>query len=316
LSAAVRAAILRAAFVDVSTPSSPAARCPALGGREIVPLPPGAPAFVLTVDVEDWFHANYRSAPALDTTTLPRRVEASVARALDTLAGGGVRGTFFVLGCVAREHPGLVARIAAAGHEIGCHGMAHELVYETDPNAFARAIRDARALLADQSGQPVLGFRAPSWSITARSLWALDVITAAGFRYDSSIFPHANYLYGLDGAPRTPYVVSTPSGPLVEVPPALVGRGRFTLGAGGGFYLRILPTWIHRRAADESARRGQPFLVYVHPRELDPDAWPLRLPLSLTENAIYRFRIASVPRKLARLLAGRSWRPLGEVLGL
>ncbi|HJQ83364.1 MAG TPA: polysaccharide deacetylase family protein, partial [Candidatus Binatia bacterium] len=268
----------------------------------------------LTVDVEDWFHANYRSAPALDTGSLPRRVEQSVERVLDTLAARAVRATFFVLGAVAREHPGIVPRIAAAGHEIGCHGMTHALAYETAPDDFARAIAEARALLRAQSGQSVLGFRAPSWSVTARSLWALDAIAAAGFRYDSSIFPHANYLYGLDGAPRTPYVVETDAGPLIEVPPPLVGRGPLTLGAGGGFYLRLLPTWVHRRAAAASARARSVFLAYVHPRELDPGAWPLRLPLSLKEDAIYRLRIASVPRKLGRLLAGRTWQPLGEVL--
>jgi polysaccharide deacetylase family protein (PEP-CTERM system associated) len=300
--------------VDTLPNAMPAERCAALGGREILPLPPAAPAFVLTVDVEDWFHANYRSAPALDTGGLPRRVEESVARVLDTLARHGARATFFVLGCVAREHPGLVARIAAGGHEVGCHGLTHALVYESEPAAFGRAIADARALLADQAGQPVLGFRAPSWSITARSLWALDAVAAAGFRYDSSIFPRANYLYGLDGAPRTPFAVRTGAGLLIEVPPPLIGRGRFALGVGGGFYLRILPTWVHRRAAAASARRGRPFLVYVHPRELDPGAWPLRLPLSLSEDAIYRLRIASVPHKLARVLAGHTWRPLGQTL--
>jgi polysaccharide deacetylase family protein (PEP-CTERM system associated) len=294
----------------------PVEPCPALAGRAIRRLPPADPAFALTVDVEDWYHGNFVSAPALDPGALPTRVEASVAHALDALAATAARGTFFVLGCVARAHPGLVRRIADAGHEIACHGLTHDLVYATAPAAFAAAVHDARALLADQSGQPVLGFRAPSWSITTRSLWALDALAAAGFRYDSSIFPAANYLYGIDGAPREPYVVPTAGGgALVEVPPPLIVVGPVRLGAGGGFYLRVLPLWLHRRALRAAGRDGAPFLLYFHPRELDPGAWPLRLPLSAKEDFIHRFRLKSAARKLRRLLAERRWEPIADVLG-
>jgi polysaccharide deacetylase family protein (PEP-CTERM system associated) len=300
------------ASVRVDGPAEP---CPALDGRPVRRLPPTGPAFALTVDVEDWYHGNFTSAPALDPATLPKRVEESVARALDALAACGVRGTFFVLGCVAREHPGLVRRIAAAGHEIGCHGMTHDLVYATPPGTFAAAVREARALLADQSGQPVLGFRAPSWSITTRSLWAVDALAAAGFRYDSSIFPAANYLYGIDGAPHEPYAVATADGgELIEVPPPLVAAGRLRLGVGGGFYLRVLPLWVHRRAMRAASRGGVPFVLYFHPRELDPDAWHLRLALSPKEDFIHRFRLRSAARKLGRLLAERRWEPVADLL--
>jgi polysaccharide deacetylase family protein (PEP-CTERM system associated) len=286
-----------------------------LGDLSIALLPPAAAAFAMTVDVEDWFHVNYRSAPTLDVSSLPRRVEAGVERTLEALAAAGARATFFVLGCVAREHPRLVARIARAGHEIGCHGMTHDLVYEQAPEAFRAAVTDARSLLRDQSGQPVSGFRAPSWSLTRRSLWAFDTLAAIGFRYDSSVFPAATYLYGLEGAPRTPYVVYTRLGQtVVEVPPPVVGIGRLRLGVGGGFYLRLLPLWVHRRALAGYARRGFPFVVYVHPRELDPGAWPLALPLSFRERMIRDLRLASVPEKIGRLLAGREWRPVGELL--
>jgi polysaccharide deacetylase family protein (PEP-CTERM system associated) len=285
-----------------------------LPGRATALLPPGAPAFVLTVDVEDWFHVNYRSAPGLDPAGLPRRVVEGVMHVLETLAAVGARATFFVLGCVAREHPGLVARIAAAGHEIGCHGMDHTLVYEDEPARFRTAIADARGLLADQAGQAVLGFRAPSWSITKDSLWAFDAIAEVGFRYDSSVFPAANYMYGIAGAPRTPYRVVTRAGDLLEVPPPIVAFGPLQLGVGGGFYLRLLPLWVHRRALARYAHEGAPFLAYVHPRELDPGAWRLRLPLSLKERFIRDFGLRRVPRRLARLVAGRRWQPLGEVL--
>ena len=284
-------------------------------GRPVELLPPGEPAFAMTVDVEDWFHANWRSASPVDPATLPRRVDEGVERVLAALAAAGARATFFVLGCVARDHPRIVARIAAAGHEIGCHGMTHDLVYEQTPAAFRAAAAAARKLLADQSGQPVWGFRAPSWSLTGRSLWAFEALAESGFRWDSSVFPAANYLYGVDGAPCGPYRVALDGGgAIVEVPPPIVALGPLRLGVGGGFYLRLLPLWVHRLALARYARRGAPFLVYVHPRELDPDAWPLTLPLSAKERLIRDLALRSVPRRLARLLAGRRWEPVGEVL--
>jgi polysaccharide deacetylase family protein (PEP-CTERM system associated) len=285
-----------------------------LGGRACDVLPPGEPAFAMTVDVEDWFHANFRSAPAVDPSRLPRRAEAGVERVLEILAAAGARATFFVLGCVARDHPGLVARIVAAGHEIGCHGMTHALVYEQGPAELRAAAGDARKLLSDQSGQPVLGFRAPSWSVTERSLWAFDVLAGCGYRWDSSVFPAANYLYGIAGAPRAPYLVPTEQGLLVEVPPAVAALGRFRMGVGGGFYLRLLPLWVHRAALASYARRGTPFVIHVHPREVDPEAWRLGVPLSFTERMIRDFNLRSAPRKIARLLAGRAWEPVGDVL--
>jgi polysaccharide deacetylase family protein (PEP-CTERM system associated) len=285
-----------------------------LGDREVTLLPPGEPACIATVDVEDWFHGNYRTAPALDPATLPRRVETAVARVLDALAAAGARATFFVLGSVAREHPGLVPRIAAAGHEIASHHLTHTLVYEQARDEFRAAVRDARKLLADQAGRDVVGFRAPSWSITARSLWALDVLAEAGFRWDSSIFPVANYLYGIDGAPLTPYRIATPAGPLVEVPPPILALPGLRFGAGGGFYLRALPLVVHRRLLRAYARRGAPFVLYLHPRELDPDGWSLRLPLGPKERLIQDWNVRAAPRRIAALLAAGAWQPMGEVL--
>jgi polysaccharide deacetylase family protein (PEP-CTERM system associated) len=220
-----------------------------------------------------------------------------------------------VLGCVARDYPRVVPRIAAAGHEIGCHGMHHDLVHASAPPAFEAQIADARKLLADQSGQPVWGFRAPSWSVTPGSLWALDALTASGYRYDSSIFPARNYLYGVRGAPRTPYMIQTRNDRLlVEVPPTVIGGERWAMGVGGGFSLRLLPLWVHRRAMRACARRRVPFLAYLHPRELDPASWHLRLPLSAKESFIHRFRLRAVPGKRAPRQAGGEWTALGELL--
>src|SRR3989442_971258 len=167
------------------------------------PLPPRRAA-LLTVDVEDWFDVNYRSwvpPPAWDP---PRRVAEATRRVLDLLAARGRRGTFFVLASAARSAPGLVGAIAAAGHEVACHGLEHTLLYAADPARVERQLGDARRLLEDELGAPVLGFRAPSWSVKREALWALDAIAAAGFRYDASLFPVRTYLYGLRELARPP----------------------------------------------------------------------------------------------------------------
>ena len=283
-----------------------------IGDHPIEILPPGEPARIASVDVEDWFHTNY--AAPVDHTKLPSRVETAVARVLEALDAAGARATFFVLACVAREHPGLVPRIAAAGHEIACHGLTHTLVYEQTPSAFRAAVSDARKLLADQCGRDVIGFRAPSWSVTRRSLWALDVLAESGFLYDSSVFPAANYLYGIAGAPRTPYRVQTHAGALIEVPPPVLALGPLRLGAGGGFYLRVLPLVVHRRLMRAYERRGAPFVLFIHPRELDPEGWSLHLPLSAKERLIQEWNLRASPRRIAHLLAAGGWEPIAPVL--
>jgi polysaccharide deacetylase family protein (PEP-CTERM system associated) len=304
--------------------AAPAARASLRVGREaevghlgdlVVQLLPAAPpARIASGDVEDWFHVNYAARHAVDPATLPSRVETSVARTLDALAAAGAHATFFVLGGVARDHPGLVRRIAAAGHEIACHGLTHALVYEQSPAEFRATVTDARKLLCDQAGCDVIGFRAPSWSVTRASLWALDVLVECGFRYDSSVFPAANYLYGIAGAPRTPYRVQTPAGALIEVPPPALAFGRLRLGVGGGFYLRALPLVVHERVMQDYGRRGAPFVLFIHPRELDPDGWSLRLPLSVKERLIQDWNLHASPRRIARLLAAGPWETIASVL--
>src|SRR5262249_58447028 len=140
------------------------------------------------------------------------------------------------LGEVARDHPQLVREIAARGHEVACHSLGHDLVYHQSAHELRTAAAAARALLEDTSGTPVRGFRAPSWSITERALWAFDVLREVGFRYDSSVFPVANYLYGIAGAPRHPYWIDTPAGRLLELPPPVWQLRPFPIPPRGGFY--------------------------------------------------------------------------------
>ena len=216
-----------------------------------------------------------------------------------------------MLASAARSAPGLVGAIAAAGHEVACHGLEHTLLYAADPARVERQLGDARRLLEDELGAPVLGFRAPSWSVKREALWALDAIAAAGFRYDASLFPVRTYLYGLREAPLRPSWIATPSGAvLLEVPAPAVALGPLRLPHGGGFYLRVLPLWAERLAQRARLRRGCPALVYLHPRELDPVRHTL--PLGRRERFIQEVGLAGMPRKLDRLLALLPWVPIRD----
>ena len=222
-------------------------------GGETPPLQP-LPPIALSIDVEDWF----------DGLGLPAHapaVEGDVGRILAILASLDRRATFFILGDLAGRHPGLVRQIAAAGHEIACHGAGHTHLATLGPDRLAAGLREARPLLEDLSGHAVRGFRAPYFSVGPKTAWALDVIAAAGFTYDASVYPGPNDRYGWPGAPDRP-VRHTPTG-LVIVPVPML-HPRLPIGYSGGAYLRILPWQAVRWAA---LRREAPVVVYAHPWE-------------------------------------------------
>lgn len=229
----------------------------------------------LTIDVEDYFHvaAFRREIRVEDWDHYPLRVVDSTWRVLDLLDGAGVKATFFVLGWVAMRAPGLVKEIRRRGHEVASHGFAHQLVYEIGPERFRDDVRRAKALLEDLTGEGVSGYRAPSYSVTARSLWALDILVEEGFTYDSSIFPIVHDLYGIPDARRFPHVIRRAAGPIREFPITTLGLAgeRLRLPVGGGGYLRLFPVGLIRRAFDRINRRErQPAVLYFHPWELDP----------------------------------------------
>jgi polysaccharide deacetylase family protein (PEP-CTERM system associated) len=197
----------------------------------------------------------------------------STTSLLDLLDEAGVRATFFVLGWVAEREPGLVRDIAARGHEVGSHGYSHRFVYDQSPDEFRSETVRTRKMLQDASGQPVLGYRAASFSIVRASLWALDILAEAGFGYDSSVFPVVHDRYGIPGAPRGIHVYRTASNAgFVEFPPSTVAYGRIVLPVAGGGYLRLLPALVSRWAIRRvNGRDRMPALVYVHPWEIDPE---------------------------------------------
>lgn len=229
----------------------------------------------MSVDVEDYFHVAALSEAISrdDWESLNSRVDASTRRLLDLFDEAGTTATFFTLGWVAERHPELVREIQRRGHEVACHGYSHKLVYEQTPEEFRAETLRSKGLLEDIIGQPVDGYRAASYSITARSRWALDILVEAGFAYDSSIFPVRHDLYGMPGAERFPHRLETDKGAsIVEFPPSTARVLGQNLPAAGGGYFRLYPyslsRWLINRVNESE---GQPTVFYLHPWEVDPE---------------------------------------------
>lgn len=265
----------------------------------------------MTVDVEEYFHVTAFDGvlPRSRWDTLESRVCATTDRVLRILDDAGVSGTFFVLGCVAERHPDLVRRIAAQGHEIASHGYAHRLVYDQTPAAFRADVVRAKAILEDASGTPVLGFRAPSYSITPRSLWAFDVLIETGHVYDASIFPIHHDRYGIPVSPREAYVITRDAGSLVEVPATTCRWAGLNLPVGGGGYFRLLPYAWTRFGIDRVNRvERRPAIFYIHPWELDPEQ--PRLPCGLLSRVRHYRNLHLTESRLRRLLRDFRFAPL------
>jgi polysaccharide deacetylase family protein (PEP-CTERM system associated) len=254
-----------------------------------------------TVDVEEYFQVS-AFEPYVARSRWSRfesRVSVGVHLLIELLHRHRARATFFVLGWVAGRQGALVRAIAAAGHEVASHGWDHRRVTHQTPAAFRASVRRTKCLLEDQVGEPVLGFRAPSYSIVRGCEWALDVLVEEGYAYDSSLFPVARPRYGYTGGSRDPHLLRRPAGPLVEIPPATLRRCGVNLPAAGGAYFRILPYALARAALRDCAQRGTPGTFYVHPWEVDPDQ--PRLPVSWTTRARHYGGLGRTLGRLERL---------------
>ncbi len=229
----------------------------------------------LTIDVEDYFQvaAFNKNIERSNWSSLESRVEANTEKFLQLTEKKGIKATFFTLGWVAERCPNLVRKVADAGHEVASHGYSHKLVYSQSHEEFRQETESSKKLLEDLSQQPVNGYRAASYSITEKSLWALDVIQETGFEYDSSIYPVRHDRYGLRGGPHTPYSIALPNGgTLAEFPITTVDLFGYKLPVGGGGYFRLFPFsftkyCLKRRLSQLPA----PFVFYLHPWELDPE---------------------------------------------
>jgi len=228
----------------------------------------------LTVDVEDYLHvaALAKSIDRRDWDQYECRVEGNTNRLLDLFDEAGYKGTFFVLGWVAQRYPELVREIAHRGHEVASHGMSHQLVYEQSIDEFRQETIESKKLLEDLIQQPVLGYRAASYSITERSLWALDILIDAGFSYDSSIFPIRHDRYGIPNCPREPHFMRAPSGrSILEFPISTAKWAGINLPVAGGGYFRLFPYLLTKLGLASINRWDRmPFVFYLHPWEIDP----------------------------------------------
>jgi polysaccharide deacetylase family protein (PEP-CTERM system associated) len=271
----------------------------------------------LSVDVEEYFHARvFQEGTNGARTGLESRVEASTERVLALLSSSGTRATFFVLGEVAAAHPSLVRKIAGEKHEIACHGDGHELVSRQTPPEFRADVRRAKAQLEDITGEPVVGYRAPNFSIGRTQAWAYDVLMTEGFRYDSSIYPILHDSYGDHDAPRFQHDVwRKGSARLIELPIGTTRLLGVNLPIGGGGYFRLMPMALTRAGIRwVNARERQPVLFYFHPWELDPrqprPAMPWR------HRIRHYVGMAREERKLARLFRDVKFTTIRDVLAI
>lgn len=229
------------------------------------------PINYLTIDVEDYFQvaAFEKVIQPSQWKNYPSRVERNTGKILELLDTYKVTATFFIVGWTAEQYPFMVKEIASHGHQIACHSYCHQKIYQQTPDEFRRDTKKAKDILEDITGRSITGYRAPTYSITKKSLWALDIIKELGFKWDSSIFPILHDNYGIPDAPRFAYKL--PNG-LIEYPiTTALFFGRKVPVAGGG-YFRILPYWFTRMALKKiNQQEKQPFIFYLHPWEVDPN---------------------------------------------
>ena len=271
----------------------------------------------LSIDVEEYFHPTEveRYVSQSQWAGLPSRVPDQIGRILDLLAENNVKATFFVLGWVAEKSPQVIRSIAAAGHEIGCHSYWHRLIYRLTPAEFKQDTERAVRAIEEACGVTPRAYRAPSYSITSESLWALEVLAECGFTMDSSVYPIVHDRYGIAGFERYPQVFETPSGPILEIPIATVRLPmNRVVPIGGGAYMRLLPyRYTAAGIRRLNGQEHQPACMYFHPWEIDPDQ------PRLASAPISRFRtyrgLKGMYGKLDRLLSEFEFDSLRSVYG-
>lgn len=272
--------------------------------RLSAPPIPARPIHHFTVDLEEYFQvSSFQShVPQSEWGRFESRVVGQVELLLELLARFDARATFFTLGWVAERQVELIRRITRAGHEMASHGWDHARVTDQTPAMFRESIRRTKDVLEDICGTPVLGFRAPSFSIVPGREWALDVLIEEGYRYDSSLYPvrRPGGVYGYPNGQRDPHWLERPAGRLAEIPPTTLRWCGLQLPAAGGAYFRLLPYTVVQSAFHQSERRGVSGTFYIHPWEIDPDQPRLDVPW-LTQLRHYG-GLASTTRNLARLL--------------
>lgn len=265
----------------------------------------------VTVDLEDWHHVCAGSR-VCDSSSLPGRLPESSGKLLGLMREHSIKGTFFILGSVARQYPELAPQIASEGHEIASHGWSHSLVGDIGPEAFSDELDMTSEILETQTGHRPVGFRAPRWSICRkRTPWAFEILARKGYIYDSSLTPLP--LIGDIRGPRSPHCIDTGFGRLLEFPPLVTGTPFVSLPTGGGWGFRFFPERIISRTIRCYMAEGNPAVIFVHPRELDPEG--PRVKMGMLESFVtYGPRSSSAPL-LGRLFSNFRFKTLGEIAG-
>jgi polysaccharide deacetylase family protein (PEP-CTERM system associated) len=268
----------------------------------------------LTIDVEDYFQVSALAPhiPREEWEWRPCRIERNVYRCLALLCEANAKATFFVLGWIAERYPHLVRAIAAAGHEVASHGYDHRRATEQTPAAFAADIARTRALLEELTGLPVLGYRAPSFSISAANPWALDCIAQAGYRYSSSVYPIRHDHYGMPDALRFAHFAHNG---LLELPISTARLLNTNLPAGGGGYFRLFPYRLSRWLIERvNGREHEPAIFYFHPWEIDPGQ-PRVPALQVGTRVRHYLNLRHTEARLQRLLSDFAWQRIDLVFG-
>ena len=282
------------------------------------PSAAGGVAHMLSFDVEEYFQVEAAAAGGVrpeQWDSFEKRLAPCVECILQILSDHRASATFFVLGWVGLHERGLVRRISEAGHEIASHGMAHGMLHRLSPAEFRRELLDSRKLLEDITGKAVVGYRAPTFSITHRTAWAIDVLAEAGYQYDSSVFPVRHDRYGVPDAPRFAHrAVGPGGGNILELPPLTLRMGGVNLPVGGGGYFRLLPVRLVARGLNKARKAGQPAMVYLHPWEFDPGQ-PL-LPMGRLGRWRHRVNLRRTEQKLRRLMARHSFLSVDQSLSV
>jgi polysaccharide deacetylase family protein (PEP-CTERM system associated) len=257
---------------------------------------------IFSIDVEDWFNLSGTGLepPVAQWDRLESRVERNLHGLFELLAERGSTATCFIIGYFAKRFPHLVREAVAAGHEIASHSCFHRLIYDMSPEEFYQDALTSRKLLEDISGKPVRGYRAPAFSVTEQTPWFFDRVAAAGYEYDSSVFPAPHQTGGLATEKLAPHRIETPSGALTEFPITVVRVLQKPVCFFGGGYLRLFPYPLIRSMGQRALGEDRPIVFYIHPREIDPDH--PRLPLNGRRRFTSYVNLHSTRPKLERIL--------------
>lgn len=268
----------------------------------------------LTIDVEDYFQVSAFDPyiPRNDWDSIPCRVERNIDRILSLLEKKGINATFFTLGWIAKRYPSMVRRIVENGHELASHGCDHDRVTELGSDEFYKDIADSKKILEDISGFPVIGYRAPSFSINKQNYWALNLLEEAGYLYSSSIYPVRHDHYGIPDAPRFAFYPN-PTGKLLEVPITTVNLLGRNIPVGGGGYFRLWPytvsRWFIQRVNEKDQRSA---VFYFHPWEIDPDQ-PRQKGINLKVRFRHYLNLDLMEKRLTNLLNDFGWGRMDQI---